>query len=101
MGRLAGMLSAIESDKTPLEKRLDAFGMQIARWVGALAVVLIVAGFAAEGLGRFEEMVLFAVALAVAAVPEGMPAVVTLTLALGVQRMARRDRKSTRLNSSH
>lgn len=99
MGHLAGMLSGIESEKTPLEKRLDAFGMQIARWVGALAVTLIVAGLAAEGLGRFEEMVLFAVALAVAAVPEGMPAVVTLTLALGVQRMARRKAVVRRLSA--
>jgi len=99
MGRLAGMLSGIESEKTPLEKRLDVFGMQIARWVGALAVTLIVVGVAAEGLGRFEEMVLFAVALAVAAVPEGMPAVVTLTLALGVQRMARRKAVVRRLSA--
>jgi len=99
MGRLAGMLSGIESEKTPLEKRLAVFGMQIARWVGALAVTLIVVGVAAEGLGRFEEMVLFAVALAVAAVPEGMPAVVTLTLALGVQRMARRKAVVRRLSA--
>lgn len=99
MGQLARMLGRIESEKTPLERRLDAFGMQIARWVGALAVVLIVAGLAAEGLGRFEEMVLFAIALAVAAVPEGMPAVVTLTLALGVQRMARRNAVVRRLSA--
>ena len=90
MGKLATMLGGIEVEKTPLEKRLTVLGHQIARWVGALAVGLAIAGLAVEGLGRFEEVILFAVALAVAAVPEGMPAVVTLTLALGVQRMARR-----------
>ena len=97
MGRLAAMLGTIEVDKTPLEKRLDVFGGQIAKIVGALALALAVAGVAAEGISQVGEVVLFAVALAVAAVPEGMPAVVTLTLALGVQRMARRNAVVRRL----
>ncbi len=99
MGRLAAMLGSIETERTPLEKRLDHLGHQIARWVGALVVVLVIVGLAAEGLSRFEELVLFAVALAVAAVPEGMPAVVTLTLALGVQRMAKRKAVVRRLSA--
>ncbi|MGD9582103.1 MAG: cation-translocating P-type ATPase [Lysobacterales bacterium] len=99
MGKLAGMLHAIALDKTPLQKRIDRFGLQIAQWVGALAVLLVVAGVLAEGISRFQEMLLFAVALAVAAVPEGMPAVVTLTLALGVQRMAGRKAVVRRLSA--
>jgi Ca2+-transporting ATPase len=97
MGRLASMLGTIEVDKTPLERRLDVFGAQVAKIVGALALALAVAGGLAEGLSHIGEVVLFAVALAVAAVPEGMPAVVTLTLALGVQRMAKRNAVVRRL----
>lgn len=97
MGRLAALLGTIEADKTPLERRLDVFGAQVAKIVGALALALAIAGVAAEGVSRVGEVVLFAVALAVAAVPEGMPAVVTLTLALGVQRMAKRNAVVRRL----
>ncbi|GAB4209249.1 MAG: cation-transporting P-type ATPase [Sandaracinaceae bacterium] len=97
MGRLATMLGTIEAEKTPLERRLDRFGAQIAKVVGGLALGLAVAGALGEGVDRLGEVVLFAVALAVAAVPEGMPAVVTLTLALGVQRMAKRNAVVRRL----
>jgi Ca2+-transporting ATPase len=89
MGRLAGMLESVEEGETPLERRVDALGRRIARWVLALAAVLGVAGVVAEGFSRAPEVVLFAVALAVAAVPEGLPAVLTVALSLGVERMAR------------
>ncbi len=97
MGKLATMLGRIQTDKTPLERRMDALGHQIARWVGALSAVLLVGGIATQGLGRIDEILLFTVALAVAAVPEGMPAIVTLTLSMGVQRMARRNAMVRRL----
>jgi len=97
MGRLATMLGSIVAEQTPLEKRLDVFGGQVAKIVGALALLLAVAGVLGEGVSHLGEVVLFAVALAVAAVPEGMPAVVTLTLALGVQRMAKRKAVVRRL----
>jgi P-type Ca2+ transporter type 2C len=99
MGRLATMLGSIATEPTPLEQRLRHLGHQIALWVGGLAVGLAVVGIFAEGLGRAPEIIVFAVALAVAAVPEGMPAVVTLTLALGVQRMARRKAVVRRLSA--
>ena len=99
MGRIATMLGDVETDQTPLERRLDALGKQIARWIGALSVFLIVAGTITEGLRRIDEVVMFAVALAVAAIPEGMPAVVTSTLALGVQRMAKRNALVRRLSA--
>jgi Ca2+-transporting ATPase len=88
MGRLAAMLGDIELSNTPLQRRVDALGHQIARWVLVLAMLLCVLGIAAEGLSRAPQMIIFAVALAVAAVPEGLPAVLTVALALGVERMA-------------
>ncbi len=89
MGRLAALLGGIRASATPLERRVDALGRRIALWVLALAAGLGVAGVAAEGLARAPQMIIFAVALAVAAVPEGLPAVLTVALALGVERMAR------------
>ncbi|HEY6039140.1 MAG TPA: cation-transporting P-type ATPase, partial [Kofleriaceae bacterium] len=97
MGKLATTLEGVRADPTPLEQQLGRLGSQLARWVGLTAFGLAVAGIAAEGIARFDDVVLFAVALAVAAVPEGMPAVVTLTLSLGVQRMARRKAVVRRL----
>ncbi|MDX2007283.1 MAG: HAD-IC family P-type ATPase [Meiothermus sp.] len=90
LGKLAQMLEQVEAGKTPLELRLDRLGRQIARAVLVLAAVIAVAGVLAEGVDHLGAMVLFAVALAVAAVPEGLPAVLTLTLALGVERMSKR-----------
>jgi len=99
MGRIATMLATIESSKTPLERRLDQLGRSIAHWITALTVLLIVGGIAVEGIRQLDEIVMFAVALAVAAIPEGMPAVVSLTLALGVQRMAKRNALVRRLSA--
>jgi Ca2+-transporting ATPase len=99
MGRLATMLHDIEAAKTPLERRVDQLGRQIARWVLILAASLGLAGIVAEGIGRAPEIVIFAVALAVAAVPEGLPAVLTVALALGVERMARHRAVVRRLSA--
>jgi Ca2+-transporting ATPase len=99
MGRLATMLGDIQLGKTPLERRVDVLGRQIARWVIALAAVLCVLGIAAEGVARAPAMIIFAVALAVAAVPEGLPAVLTVALALGVERMARHRAVVRRLSA--
>jgi Ca2+-transporting ATPase len=99
MGRIAASLGAIPLERTPLERQLDALGVQIARWISVLAVLLVIGGTLTEGVRRLDEVVMFAVALAVAAIPEGMPAVVTLTLALGVQRMARHNALVRRLSA--
>ena len=93
------MLGDIQLGKTPLERRVDILGHRIARWVLALAAVLCALGIVAEGLGRAPEMIIFAVALAVAAVPEGLPAVLTVALALGVERMARHRAVVRRLSA--
>jgi len=99
MGRLAGALSGIQTGKTPLERSMDEFGTRIARYVGVLSVLIITAGLLIDGLGRFDHVLMFAVAFAVAIVPEGMPAVVTLVLSFGVERMARRNAVVRRLSA--
>jgi len=97
MGRLAMMLGEVEAERTPLERRLEVFGHRVARWILVLAALIGTAGLLVEGAARFGHVVLFAVALAVAAVPEGLPAVLTVTLALGVERMAKRKAVVRRL----
>jgi P-type Ca2+ transporter type 2C len=99
MGRLAVIIGEIEAGKTPLERRLDVFGRQIAYAILTLAVFLVIAGLYIEGFDRIGHILLFAVALAVAAVPEGLPAVLTLTLSLGVERMAKRKAVIRRLSA--
>jgi Ca2+-transporting ATPase len=99
MGRLATMIGTIALEKTPLERRLHVFGGQIAKAVAALGVVLVVGGLFVEGVEHLGHVFIFAVALAVAAIPEGLPAVLTLTLALGVERMAKRKAIVRRLSA--
>jgi len=99
MGRLAAMLGDIVAMKTPLERRVDQLGRQIALWVLTIAASLGILGVLAEGLTRAPQMIIFAVALAVAAVPEGLPAVLTVALALGVERMARHRAVVRRLSA--
>ncbi|RPI53789.1 MAG: ATPase, partial [Chloroflexi bacterium] len=87
-GKIAQLLQTVETGKTPLQENLDKVGRLLAR-VGIAVVVLIV------GLGLFRgqpflEIVIFGIALAVAVVPEALPAVVTISLAIGVQRMVKR-----------
>jgi P-type Ca2+ transporter type 2C len=87
MGRIAGMLAATPESRTPLQERLDGLGRRL-----ALIAAIVVGIILAVGLLRGQpwgESVLTAVALAVAAIPEGLPAVVTVTLAIGMYRMAR------------
>ncbi len=99
MGRLATMIGTIALEKTPLERRLHVFGGQIAKAVAVLGVVLVAGGLFVEGVERLGHVFIFAVALAVAAIPEGLPAVLTLTLALGVERMAKREAVVRRLSA--
>jgi P-type Ca2+ transporter type 2C len=98
-GSLAVMIGAIDTQETPLQRRLEEFGTKIARWVLLFAGAVVVTGVLLEGFSRVGHVLLFAVALAVAAVPEGLPAVLTLTLALGVERMARKKAVVRRLSA--
>ena len=99
MGRLATMIGGIEAGATPLERRLRTFGNQVAYAILSLGFALTLGGLVVEGFARIGHVLLFAVALAVAAVPEGLPAVMTLALALGVERLARRKAIVRRLSA--
>ena len=99
MGRLATMIGGIEAGKTPLERRLGEFGNQVALGILGLGLILTIGGIVVEGIGRLGQVALFSVALAVAAVPEGLPAVLTLTLAMGVERLAKRKAIVRRLSA--
>jgi len=94
MGRIAGMLEAAPAQTTPLQKELERVGRLLGLVVIGIAAVMIGTIFLFEDVrgtqGVFDVLIL-GVALAVAAVPEGLPAVVTAVLALGVQRMAKRN----------
>ena len=99
MGQLAGSIGVIQTGKTPLERRLGDFGNQVAIAILAVGLVLTIGGIVVEGIGRLGQVALFSVALAVAAVPEGLPAVLTLTLAMGVERLSRHKAIVRRLSA--
>ena len=89
LGKLSTLMSSQEQGKTPLEEKLDNFGKRV------LWACLAISGFMfAQGMIRgkasWHELLLEAVSLAVAAIPEGLPAITTITLALGMQRMAKK-----------
>lgn len=88
LGKIAGMIQEIKRDSTPLQQKLEEFG----KWIVYLCFVLVGLVFILGVLrgGKVIDMFLTAVSLAVAAIPEGLPAVVTIALALGVQRMVAR-----------
>src|SRR5687767_15001479 len=94
MGRIAGMLKEAPADTTPLQRELGRVGKLLGMIVVVIAVVMIATIVLIEdvrGFSAFFDVLILGVALAVAAVPEGLPAVVTAVLALGVQRMAKRN----------
>ncbi|MBK8989663.1 MAG: cation-translocating P-type ATPase [Chloroflexi bacterium] len=96
-GKIAKMLQDVESGKTPLQQNLDKVGTMLAR-VAFVVVAIIVA----LGLLRGQpliEMLIFGIALAVAVVPEALPAVVTISLAIGVQKMVKRNALIRRLHA--
>jgi len=93
MGRIAGLLKETPDEATPLQRELDRTGKMLGLVVVVIAVVMIATILIVEdvrGLPAIFDVLILGVALAVAAVPEGLPAVVTAVLAIGVQRMARR-----------
>jgi len=88
MGRLATMLEQAEEGPTPLQLQLDVLGKRLALIAGMVVALIFIVDMLR---GReLVEIALTSIALAVAAIPEGLPAVVTVTLALGMQRMAKK-----------
>ena len=87
MGRLAGMIAATPESETPLQRQLDALGKRLVAIAGAVVLVIFALSLLRDA--PLVDAAMTAVALAVAAIPEGLPAVVTVTLAIGMWRMAR------------
>ncbi|MCI8442049.1 MAG: cation-translocating P-type ATPase [Provencibacterium sp.] len=97
MGGIAGMLGSIETQQTPLQKRLA----QLSKWIG-IGCLFICGAVALTGILRGEpvmDMLLTGISLSVAAVPEGLPAIVTIALALSVGRMVKRNALVRRLHA--
>ena len=94
LGNIAGLLRRTEDEATPLQEELDRVGKLLGGIVLVIAAVIVTTILLVEGIRDFSaflDVLIFGVALAVAAVPEGLPAIVTTTLALGVRRMAQRN----------
>jgi P-type Ca2+ transporter type 2C len=89
LGKIADMIQDVEREPTPLQRRLDGLGKTLAlAALGIIAIVIVLGWFRGEA---WNLLILTAISMAVAAVPEGLPAVVTITLALGSQRMLKRN----------
>jgi Ca2+-transporting ATPase len=91
VGRIAGLLEAAEKEPTPLQQELDRTGKRLSVLMLAICAVVFATGLLSSpvsNLNAFLSLFLFAVALAVAAIPEALPAIVTVGLSLGVRRMA-------------
>ena len=97
VGRIGTLTASLEPERTPLERQLDALGRRLV-WL-TLAVAALVAVLSARQGGSFALTIETALALAVAAVPEALPAVATIALAVGMRRMARRHALVRRLPS--
>ena len=89
IGRIQTMISEVRSLATPLTRQLDRFGKLLAVLILAMAVVMVLIGRVVHDFS-VPDLISASIGFAVAAVPEGLPALVTITLALGVQQMARR-----------
>lgn len=89
LGKVAAMLGQIERRRTPLQESLDQMG----KWIGIITLIVVFVVSVIGIIGGFEliDMFIWGVALAVAAVPEALPVVVTVGLALGVRRMVKRN----------
>lgn len=94
-GRISGLVQTVEAGRTPLQENLDTLGRMLGK-----AALVVVALIVALGLWRglpLLDMLIFGIALAVAVVPEALPAVVTISLAIGVRRMVKRNALVRRL----
>ncbi len=92
LGKIATMLQNVESEPTPLQKRMAQLGNVLVSGSIAIVVLVVVIGCLQVGnLSRLKELVEVSLSMAVAVVPEGLPAVITVTLAIGTQRMVKRN----------
>ncbi len=89
-GKIARLTTTTEKDKSPLQKEIFKIGMFVAKITLVISVILFAVGILIQGRS-FVEAFLFSVSVAVAAVPEGLPATITIALAIGVQRLAKKN----------
>jgi len=101
-GRIAELVQAAEEEETPLQKKLDRFAKQIAYVVLILCAVIFILEVFAEGFAikAFVDAFMSSIALAISVVPEGMPAIVTIGLAVGAREFARRHALIRKLSSA-
>jgi len=101
-GRIAELVQTAEEEETPLQKKLDRFAKQIAYAVLVLCTIIFVLEVLAEGFAikAFVDSFMSSIALAISVVPEGMPAIVTIGLALGAREFARRHALIRKLSSA-
>ncbi|MBH8561265.1 cation-translocating P-type ATPase [Nostoc sp. CENA67] len=92
LGKIAAMLQAVDSEPTPLQQRMTQLGNVLVTGSLILVAIVVVGGvIQARGFSNIRELLEVSLSMAVAVVPEGLPAVITVTLALGTQRMVRRN----------
>lgn len=89
VGQIAGMLNQAKENSTPLQDNLNSLGKTLTILILIIAAIMFVVGFL-RGDASWIDMLLVSISLAVAAIPEGLPAIVTIILALGTQKMAKR-----------
>ncbi len=98
LGKVAGLLNAVETEPTPLQLRMDQLGQALVGGSLTLVAVVVLGGLLRAGtLEPLRELLTVSLSMAVAVVPEGLPAVITVTLAIGTQRMVRRKALIRRL----
>ncbi|MDX2255712.1 MAG: cation-translocating P-type ATPase [Pseudanabaenaceae cyanobacterium bins.39] len=95
LGKIAALIQDVETEDTPLQQRMSQLGNVLVS--GSLVLVALVVGIGLLNKGDFGELLKTSLSMAVAVVPEGLPAVVTVTLALGTQRMVKRQALIRRL----
>ncbi|HYW21319.1 MAG TPA: cation-translocating P-type ATPase [Nodularia sp. (in: cyanobacteria)] len=92
LGKIATMLQSVENEPTPLQQRMTQLGNVLVTGSLVLVAIVVVGGIIqARGFGNIRELLEVSLSMAVAVVPEGLPAVITVTLALGTQRMVRHN----------
>jgi len=89
LGKIASSLAGIKTEDTPIQKKLKILAKQLTFFIIIIAAIILIVQILFVGLENFTELFIFAIGLSVAAVPEGLPAVMTLSLAIGVTRMAK------------
>ncbi len=98
LGRISRMMAEVESLATPLTRQMAAFGRVLSYAILGMAVVMFLIGWLLHGLG-IDDLFSAAIGFAVAAIPEGLPAIMTITLAIGVQRMVQRNAITRKLTA--